>query len=278
MLTSAMTERKIIRIPIIQIRQNNMRTRHEYQQKDLRDLARSINSVGILCPLLVRKVSQSEYEIIDGERRLRAAVICGIKKVQCIVLSCTDREAGIRTLAANLSRSETDIFDTALAMQKLIDKHEVNTCELADTLGRSQTDIKNELRLLELTDEEIGLARKYGLKRGHIFAALKLKDKTERHIALSEIIEGGMNVIQSENYISELIAGRKEKLRMHQKRTLILKTNRILENTLNKAINTINESGLNVKTEQTETNSYIEYRIKVEKTPGKLIGMNVKTA
>ncbi len=270
MLSAIRTDKKIIQIPVVRIRQNSICTRHDYSPSELRSLAQSISNLGILTPLLVRKVSSSEYELIDGERRLRAGVMCGRKKLPCIVENCTDKDAALRTLASNLTRTKPDFFDIADSMNNIANEYDMTFSELSRTLGIKHSEILTSQRLLRFTDEERELIREFGLTKEHALAAVRIENPSERRMTLSEIIEGGMNVLQSEAFIDELLTRKKRLHRLHQKSTLVLKTTRILENTINKAVDTMRESGLTVVTEQKETEGYIEYSVRIEKSTGKV--------
>ena len=269
MLSVIRTDKKIMQIPVVRIRQSSTRTRHDYSPANLRSLAQSIKCLGVLTPLLVRKINSSEYELMDGERRLRAAAMCNVKKLPCIVENCSDKEAALKTLAANLTRTEPDFFDIAESMHNITEEYDMTVSELSRTLGIKHSEILTSFRLLRLTDEERELIREFGLTEGHAQAVVKIENPSQRRMAISEIIEGGMNVAQSRVFVDELLTRKRRLHRMHQKSTLVLKTTRILQNTINKAVDTMRESGLTVVTEQSETEGYLEYSIRIEKSSGK---------
>ena len=145
------SENRIVDIPTIKIRPNKTQPRKIFEEEKLRDLAKSIEENGILQPLTVRKVSQSEYEIIAGERRLRAAVIAGYIKVPCIVLKCNDRESAMLALIENLQRCNLGIFEEARGISRLIRRYGITQEQAAEKLGKSQSAIANKLRLLNLS-------------------------------------------------------------------------------------------------------------------------------
>ena len=116
----AKSDNRIVEIPTIKIRPNKTQPRKIFDDEQLRDLANSIAENGILQPLTVRRVSQSEYEIIAGERRLRASVIAGYSKVPCIVVKCNDRESAMLALVENLQRCDLGIFEEARGISRLL--------------------------------------------------------------------------------------------------------------------------------------------------------------
>ena len=113
-------DNKITEIPIIRIRPNKAQPRKQFDEASLTSLSQSITENGILQPLTVRRASQSEYELIAGERRLRASVMAGLKKVPCIIVKCSDKESAIFALLENLQRSDLGVFEEARGISRLI--------------------------------------------------------------------------------------------------------------------------------------------------------------
>ena len=120
MLFNNPTIRKIIEIPLVQIRSSKTASRKDYSRDKLNELAVSIEKNGIIQPLTVRKVTNMEYELIAGERRLRAAAICGLSTVPCIIVSCSDTQAILFSLTENLQRSELNFFEEAEIIKNII--------------------------------------------------------------------------------------------------------------------------------------------------------------
>ena len=129
-------DNKIFEIPTIKIRPNKTQPRKIFDEEQLRDLANSISENGILQPLTVRKVSQSEYEIIAGERRLRASVMAGYSKVPCIIVKCNDRESAMLALIENLQRCDLGIFEEARGISRLIRRYGITQEQAAKKLGK----------------------------------------------------------------------------------------------------------------------------------------------
>ena len=116
-------ENKISDIPIIKIRPNKAQPRKVFNEEDLNALSQSIAENGILQPLTVRKVSTTEYELIAGERRLRASVMAGLRKVPCIVIKCSEKESAVYALLENLQRSDLGMFEEARGVSRLIRRY-----------------------------------------------------------------------------------------------------------------------------------------------------------
>ena len=259
--------KKIVEIPIVQIRPFKNTARKNYSREKLNELAESIEKNGIIQPLTVRKLKNSEYELITGERRLRAAAICGLATVPCIIISCSDAEAGLFSLNENLQRSELNFFEEAEIINNIISNCHITRRELANNIGKKISAVANKLRILDFELDERNLILKANLTECHAKAILKISDKTERRIVLSEIIENNMNANQSEKYIEYLLHKPKPERKHSQYQKAIIKDIRIFENTIENAVKTMRESGISAVEMQTENDNFIEYVIRIPKFP-----------
>ena len=174
------SENTIADIPIIKIRPNKAQPRKVFSEDELSALSRSIAENGILQPLTVRKVSSTEYELVAGERRLRAAVMAGLRKVPCIVVKCSDRESAVYALLENLQRADLGIFEEARGIAKLIRRYGLTQEQAAIKLGKTQSTIANKLRLLRLSEEEQEWMEKAGLSERHARALIRIENETVR--------------------------------------------------------------------------------------------------
>ena len=258
------SESRIIEIPTIKIRPNKTQPRKIFEEDKLRDLAKSIEENGILQPLTVRKVSQSEYEIIAGERRLRAAVIAGYTRVPCIIIKCNDRESAVLALIENLQRRDLGIFEEARGISRLIRRYGLTQEQAAVKLGKSQSSIANKLRLLNLTYDEQDWIVQAGLSERHARALLRIYDQELRKEALSKIIADNLNVAQSEELLENLLcnSGENEK---KGTRKIIIRDIRIFINTINKAVLTMKEAGIDAVYDKKDSGDYLEYTVKIPK-------------
>ncbi len=261
--------KRVCEIPIVQIRPCRMQSRKSFSHEKLRELALSIKQNGILQPITVRRLSSIEYELISGERRLRAAVMCGNKKIPCIVLDCSDKQAEIYSLIENIQRCDLNFFEEAEGIERLMKEYGLTKTDTAKKLGKRQSTISNKLRILKLDDEEREIILKYNLTERHARALLKIEDTVLRRMILSEIIEESMNVSQSEKYIDEVLRRKSEDRQKNQKKRLVIKNIKIFENTINKAVDTMRSSGINAVTKQTETDEFIEFTVRIAKSKNK---------
>lgn len=263
MIFSTKEENKVRQLPIDKIKPNKMQPRVEFIEEKLESLAQSIKENGILQPLTVRRVAQSEFELISGERRLRASKLLGFTTVPCIVLSCDDKQSAVYALIENLQRSDLGFFEEAEGIKRLIDEMKITQEEAAIKLGKKQSTVANKLRILHLEPDERKLITESALTERHARALLRIKDKEKRLIAINKIIDKKLNVYQSECLINDILDKDESKIKPAKK--FIVKDVRIFINTIDKAVKTMKTSGIDAVTEQRESGLYIEYTIKIPK-------------
>lgn len=258
-------DNKIIEIPIIKIRPNKAQPRRQFDEKELFSLSRSIKENGILQPLTVKRISQAEYELIAGERRLRASVMAGLKKVPCIIVRCSDKESAIFALLENLQRSDLGFFEEARGISKLIKKYGLTQEEAAVKLGKTQSTIANKLRLLRLTYEEQEWIINAGLTERHARALIRLADEEKRREALSRVVSQNLNTQQTEALVGTMLNSTPKSSKALGSSKAVIKDVRIFVNTINKAVDTMRLAGIDAKSEKTENNNFIEYTIQIPK-------------
>ncbi len=256
-------ENKLIEINVSQIKPNQMQPRKIFKESELCSLAQSIANNGIIQPLTVKKIANNEYELIAGERRLRASIMAGINKVPCIVMKCTQRQSAVFALIENLQRSELNIFEEAVAIKRLIVECNLTQERVAKQLGKNQSTIANKLRLLRLEQDEQNLIILHNLSERHARIILKL-DYNKRKEVLQKVITQKLNVVQTENLVKKML--KSEEINKKNKQSkLIVKDVRIFMNTLDKAVETMVLSGVDAKKEKKENELFIEYTIKIPK-------------
>lgn len=259
------SENTILDIPIIKIRPNKAQPRRVFDENELSALSRSIQENGILQPLTVRKVSATEFELVAGERRLRAAALAGLRKVPCILVKCSDKESAIYALLENLQRADLGFFEEARGISRLIRRYGLTQEQAAVKLGKTQSTIANKLRLLKLSPEEQEWIDNAGLSERHARALLRIEDETLRHEALSKIVADGLNVKQSEELVNILLHTTPQRKPAGRSKAVI-KDIRIFLNTINRAIDTMRLSGIDAQSQKTDTDNFIEYTIRIPKS------------
>lgn len=260
------SENKISEIPIIKIRPNKAQPRKQFNEDELSALSRSIAENGILQPLTVRKASSTEFELIAGERRLRAAILAGMKRVPCIIVKCSDKESAVYALLENLQRADLGIFEEARGISRLIRRYGLTQEQAAARLGKTQSTIANKLRLLKLSAEEQEWIENAGLSERHARALLRIENEEKRREALSKIISDNLNVSQSEELVG-IYTHTTPKPNLGRGRSkAVIKDLRIFLNSINKAIDTMRLSGIDAQSVKTDTENFIEYTIRIPKS------------
>lgn len=261
-------ENKVLLIPTISIRPNKTQPRKNFDEQALKSLSQSIVQNGILQPLSVRKINATEYELIAGERRLRAAIMAGITKVPCVLIKCSDKESAVYALIENIQRRDLGMFEQARGIARLIRKYGLTQEQTAIILGKKQSTVANKLRLLRLTFEEQEWITSASLSERHARALLRIDDETLRREALSRVISDSLNVNQTEAFVTDVLMRKSVSPAKEQKKSekkIVVKDVRIFVNTINKAVDTMRLSGINATSCKSETDEYIEYTVKIPK-------------
>ncbi len=192
---------------IDEIRVNQYQPRREFDDQALEELAQSIRSNGIIQPLVVRKGSSGEYQLIAGERRLRAAKLAGLKQVPIVIRRSTDREALELALIENIQRQNLNCIDEALAYFQLIQDFNLTQEETAQRVGKDRATVSNFLRLLRLPEAIIDDLKRQILSFGHGKALLALDDNDQRLRVRAMIVEKHLSVRDAEALVSQMKQG-----------------------------------------------------------------------
>ena len=265
----------ILLIPQEEIVANPDQPRKYFDSDDLESLAQSIRLNGILQPISVRLLDNGRYEVIAGERRLRAARMAGLLKIPCIQLTANDEKAALYALIENLQRRDLNFFEEAAAIHALIHEHGLSQEEAAKRLGKAQSTLSNKLRLLKLPEDVKNSVLESGLTERHARTLLKIEDNEKQREILQIIIDKKLNVSQSERLVENISKGQKKKKHAAVK---IFKDVRIFINTLNHAVDTMRESGIQADSQKTENDEYIEYLVRIPKSSACLISSSRQNA
>lgn len=254
----------ITHIPTEKLLPNPYQPRRQFESEDMLSLADSIKENGILQPLLIRRINNSDYfEIIAGERRLRASILAGVDTVPCIELDCDYEQSAVYSILENVQRCDLSFFEEATAVAQLMNHFGLTQTQVAQRLGKSQSALSNKLRLLKLPVDVRYFIEKEGLTERHARALLKLDTEKDIWSALNVIKEKGLNVQQTERYIDSLTDNQ---VKPRKNVVTIFKDVRIFVNTVNRAIETMKASGIDAVSNKTETDDYIEFTVKIPKT------------
>lgn len=252
---------KVVEISIDRIVPNPHQPRREFADCDIVSLAQSISQNGILQPLTVRRRA-GKYELIAGERRLRAAKNCGFSVVPCIVLDISERNSAILALIENIQRQDLSFFEEAIAIEKLISYYGMTQEEAASKLGKAQSTIANKLRLLRLTETERDLIMRHNLTERHARSLLRLASPEERMLIIDRIIKESLNVERTEKLIDDYINDRVVKS-SGKKHSKIFQNVLSFVNTINKAVENMQAAGISADSKKIQSEDYIEYRVRI---------------
>ncbi|SOC08107.1 ParB family chromosome partitioning protein [Ureibacillus xyleni] len=253
---------EVVKIPIDQIIPNRFQPRTVFDEEKIEELSRTIHTHGVIQPIVVRKFDE-RYEIIAGERRYRAMKKLNWTEVPAIVRNLSDKETASIALIENLQREELTAIEEALAYQQLLELHSLTQEALAQRLGKGQSTVANKLRLLKLPQfvQEAILRRE--ISERHARALISIKDEDTQRNIVELIKENEWNVRQLEEYIIQLTKPKETKEK--PKRKAISKDIRIALNTIKQSLSMVTKSGINVKTEEEDTEEYYQITVKIPK-------------
>ena len=259
--------KRLVEVNVASIHPNPYQPRATFDEESIAELAQSIQQVGLLQPLLVRKVDDG-YELVAGERRLRAVTSLGMEKVACIVQQdIEDESSAMMALIENLQREDLHYLEEAQCYQKLLETYGLTQEELANRLGKSQSSIANKLRLLKLSDEVKAAMSVKRLSERHARALLKLTDDKQRLDAVEKIAEKGLSVKETEQMVEKTLNKaydeKQDGAKPRPKLMRIVRDYRLFMNTINQAVNQLRESGMTVEVEQSDRADGVDIKISV---------------
>ena len=255
-LKTYMETGRVVFLPPRAIRPNPAQPRKVFREEALVELADSIRQHGILQPLSVRRVGNT-YELIAGERRLRAAQLAGLSDIPCIIMNMTDRESGMAAMVENLQRQDLDFIEEARGISLLMESWNMSQDQAARLLGKSQSAVANKLRILRHSPKVLTALREGGLTERHARALLKLDDERDKLAAIHVIVKEGMSVARTERYIEQLLLRQQEEPRA-------VNLGMFLSN-LNQSLARIQRSGIGAISERRETEDEIVLTITIPK-------------
>lgn len=251
---------KVYALPIDAICPNPNQPRRHFSPDGLRELADSIRELGVLQPLTVRPMGR-EWELIAGERRLRAARLAGLSHVPCIIAEVDEERSSLMALVENLQRRDLDFWEESLALAKLIHDHKLSQEECARQIGKSQSAIANKLRLLRLPPEALCLLRDHGFTERHARALLRLEDAEAQLKAAHWVVEHDLTVAKTEEYVESLLISKPVKRRP----TFILKDVRLFLNTVERGLSMMKSAGVDAQCGREDTGDAILLTIRIPK-------------
>ncbi len=255
-LKTYMETGRVVFLPARAIRPNPAQPRKLFHEGALQELCESIRQHGILQPLSVRRVGTG-YELIAGERRLRAAQMAGLNEIPCIVMTMDEKESGMAALIENLQRQDLDFIEEARGISFLLTRWNLSQEQVARILGKSQSSVANKLRILRHSAPVLEALRQGGLTERHARALLQLETEEQKLLVVEAVVQMDMSVQRTEAYIESLL---------QQKQTRPHKPNvgAFLHN-LTQSLAKIQRSGIPAVSQRTETEDKIVLTITIPK-------------
>lgn len=244
-----------------------MQPRQVFDDEALRELSESIRSYGILNPLTLR-LRGGRYELVAGERRLRAARLAGLREVPCILLDVNMEDAGLIALVENLQRKDLDFIEEATGIRQLIHMFGLSQEEAARRIGRSQSAVANKLRLLRLPPDVLEALRQNDLSERHGRALLRLRGEDAQRAALAHILEHDLTVAATEAYVESLLAApaAAPPALPARRKTFVLKDVRLFLNSLARSVEIMKQGGIDAGIRREETAEALIVTISIPKT------------
>ena len=256
------SKRQVLELPVDEIRPNPHQPRRTFHQEELSELASSIAQVGVLQPLSVRRTADG-WELIAGERRLRAAKLAGLARVPCLNVEADDGASALLALVENLQRKDLDVWEEAAALRQLIDRHHLSQEEAARRVGKSQSAVANKLRLLKLPPDVIDGLRTNRLSERHARALLRLDSPALQRSTLDHMVRQQLNVAQTEAYIERLVQAvpaPRRAVPVYRVRDV-----RLFLNTVKRSLAVMQSAGVDARCGKEETDSEITLTIHIPK-------------
>lgn len=260
-------DKQLVEVDINAIQPNPSQPRKTFDDESIAELAQSIRQVGLIQPLLIRRM-ENGYELVAGERRLRACKSIGLEKVTCIVQQeVYEEDSAMMALIENLQRENLHYLEEAECYQALLTTYNLKQEELAERLGKSQSAIANKLRVLKLTPNVKAAMTEARLTERHARALLRLKDEETQMELIGKIRDKGLSVKDTEKLVEKtlnrLYDQKADGARPRPMIIRMVKDYRLFMNSINTAVNQLRDAGLKVELEQADREDGVDIEIHV---------------
>lgn len=256
---------KVILLPIEQVTPNPYQPRKVFEEEKLEQLAASIAQYGLLQPITVTQLLDGNYQLVAGERRLMACKKLKLDTIAAIIVDMDEESSSAMALVENIQRCDLNFFEEAVAIDKLMKITGQTQQVIAGRLGKNQSTIANKLRLLQLSPNVRQAILSANLTERHARALLPLIEKGDDALinAVKLVQEKQFNVAQTEQYVRSFFEEKKKKDASHK--LFIVKDSRIFVNSIDKAVKTMQLSGIEAKTDMEEEEDCLVYTVRIPK-------------
>lgn len=259
-------EEKIVRdIPVDKVIPNPYQPRKVFSDSALEELSKSIQEYGVLQPITVRQ-KDNGYELVAGERRLRAAKLAKLETIPAIINNMSDQHSAVLALLENLQREDLNFIEEALGYENLIKEHNFTQQQLAQKLGKSQSTIANKLRILKLPESVKESLIENELTERHARALLKLPNEELMNEVISKVVKNELTVKKTEKLIKDILENIELEKDPEKKQNIKCSMSiRIYLNTLKQAYDAIINTGIEAKYNEIDKGDYMEVVVKIPK-------------
>ena len=244
---------------------NPYQPRKNFDLVSLNELSRSIKKYGIIQPLCVRYAYGNKYELISGERRLKAAIIAGLCIIPCVLCNRSDSESAVMALIENLQRDNLNFFEEAEAYQTLMVDFGYYHQKIAELVRKNQSTVSNKMRILRLNKDIKNLIYENGLTERHARALLKVKDENIQREIIDKVAKQGLNVEKTEALIESFMKKKDEDCNKKSKIKFYFNDVSILTNTIKNVVNSMKEAGVNTEYEVIKNDGGCDIKISIRK-------------
>ena len=258
---------KVLFLPLESIAPNPNQPRKHFSSQALEELAVSIRAVGLLQPLTVRR-SGAQWELIAGERRLRACKLAGLREVPCLVIQADSALSAALALVENIQRRDLDFWEEAQALERLISQCGLSQEEAARRVGKSQSAVANKLRLLKLPPDVLETLRGGGGSERHARALLSLPTPALQLEAARRVVEEKMTVAQTEEMVQRMLNPEEYK-KPERQRIYVVKDVRLFLNTLNRGLDLMRSAGVQAQCDREDREEEIQLTIRIPRALAK---------
>ena len=256
----------VVQLDVAQVVPNEYQPRTLFDDEKIKELAQTLQTHGMIQPIVVRKKDEETYEVIAGERRLRAAKSLGWERISAIIRNLSDTETASIALIENIQREELSVIEEAKAYEQLLAMHELTQEALAQRLGKSQSTVANRIRLLSLPERVQEALMERVITERHARALMKLKEEALILVYFDQVIENELNVRETEELVNaHFETEEEEKPKKRRKAKFISKDIRIATNTIKQSLKMIKDTGIDVESEEEELDDYYQITIRVKK-------------
>ena len=196
---------EIVQIPVSMIKPNPYQSRYFFDRKTVENLAKSIKQFGVLQPICVRHLGKYSYELVFGERRLKACKEIGMFYIPCIIVDIGDKDCAVISIIENIHRKNTDFFETAEAIESIIKYHGYTVYEAAEFLGEKESFIINKLKLVKLKYECRRIIKDSNLSEEFALIFTKIKDENLLKIIIDAVLKFNLSIKKTKSLVEFLI-------------------------------------------------------------------------